>query len=109
MRTTIVAALILATSQVSCGNSRTTRLARLEAAGLGIDVLVREASAWVRSERGRHRPLARPLTLEERRRLEPYFESEVLQIVRVRAVRALQNPDFFNRFTGAGEAPPRRM
>lgn len=106
MRTAIVATLILAVTQASCGASRTTRLARLEAAGLGIDVLVREASAWVRSERDRHRPLARELTAAERRSLEPYFESELLQAVRIRAAQALENPGFFDRFTAAGEPLP---
>ena len=102
MRPALLAASILAVTQGAHGDPRTVRLARLEAAGLGIDVLVREASAWTRAERDRHRPLARELTALERLQLAPFFESELLRAARVRAVRAIENPAFFDRFTAAG-------
>lgn len=106
MRIAIVALLILAITQACSGESRASHLARLEAAGLGPDVLVRQATEWVRSERDRHRPLARALSAAERERLEPYFPPALLDSVRVRTVSGIENPGFFERFTAVGEPLP---
>lgn len=106
VRIAFVMGLLLIGALGCFGESRSARLERLEAAGLGLDVLVAEAQAWVRNERDAHRPLARELAAGERRRLEPYFEGHLLDAVRVREVGRLENPGFFDRFTAAGEPLP---
>ena len=78
MRPWIALPLLMTISQGCFGESDDDRLVRLEAAGLGVEDLVREATAWVRAERDRHRPQARELTAAERARLEPYFEATLL-------------------------------
>ncbi len=99
--------MALAFGPLGCfGGSEDSRLARLEAAGLGLEALIRDASEWVAEERNRHRPLARELTGPERARLAPYFEDELLDSVRVRVVRRLENPGFFAKFEAAGEPLP---
>lgn len=98
--------LLLAIGPGCFGDAEADRLSRLEAAGLGFDELVREAEAWVADERARHRPLGRSLTGAERSRLEAYFETRLLDRVRVREVERIENPGFFERFTAAGEPLP---
>lgn len=81
-------------------------LERLETAGLGLEVLVREAEEWVRAERQAHRPEAQRLTETQRSLFLPYFSQQLLERVRVRKVARLENPGFFDRFVEAGEPLP---
>ena len=106
MRPVLVTTLTLLAAFGCLGESRESRLARLEAAGLGLDVLIDEATTWTRQQRDRHRQMARPLSGAERDGLRSYFESDLLDSVRVREIPALENPGFFDRFAAAGEPLP---
>ncbi len=47
-------------------------------------------------------PDARELTPEEKQRLAGFFTPEILDVARVKAVRAIDNPDFFSVYEDAG-------
>ena len=60
--------------------------------------LIREARAWVKGERARHRPDGQPLTEDEKRRLAAFFPDDVITNVRVAVVNGLENPGFFSAY-----------
>ena len=71
-----------------------------------IGFLIREATAWVKAQRERHRPNARELTREEKQPLAGFFPPEILNAARVKEVRKIENPAFFSVYTGAGKPVP---
>lgn len=66
--------------------------------------LIVEGRRWVLSQKTVHRPEARALTEEERSGLSPFFQETVLDLARVKIVRAIENPPFFSVLREAGLA-----
>jgi hypothetical protein len=74
-------------------------------AGL-VEVFKSEGVLWIRSERERYRPEARPLSERDRQVLEAYFPDRVLDRAKVLVVRGFDNPGFFSVFDQRGEPYP---
>lgn len=71
-----------------------------------IEYLVKEGTAWVESERNRHRPHAHPLSADQRQAMAGFFSKQILDTTRIRRVAEIQNPEFFSIFRDAGEPYP---
>ena len=57
---------------------------------------------WIRAQRRRHLPRARPLLPQERRRLDGYFSPDLLDAVRIRHVEQIPRPGFVPLLAGLG-------
>ncbi len=68
--------------------------------------LIEQGEMWIREQRSLHRPCARALTAGEVAVLRPFFGPEVLREVRLRAVAAIQNPDFYRALEALGRPVP---
>ncbi|MBU2552523.1 MAG: hypothetical protein KKB20_29190 [Proteobacteria bacterium] len=67
-----------------------------------MDDLAERAAAWVREQREKHRPGARPLDLREKRAFGGFFNSRVLDSARIALVPLIENPDFYDELPGLG-------
>ncbi len=61
---------------------------------------------WVLHRRARYRRAARPLTPRERLELAPWFESSLLDLVRVAPIERIDNPAFLRALGRLGIQPP---
>ncbi len=97
--------LLVATSHCARGSEPLSAAAQeLRRDELGF--LIREAQAWVKGERERHRPKAQPLTEDEKRRLADFFPEDVIANARIRVVNGLENPAFFSAYEELGKPFP---
>jgi len=71
-----------------------------------LELITREATAWISTQRDLHRPHARPLEPDERRPLAGFFEPELLDAARVRFVERIENPGFYSMFVESGRPIP---
>ena len=60
--------------------------------------LERQATRWVLELEEEQRPLARPLTDDEKRALTGFFSAELLDRARLREVAVIRNPGFYTAF-----------
>lgn len=67
-----------------------------------IDFLIDNGRQWIIKQRELYRPQAAKLPMEIRQKLEPYFQIDNLNLVRVRWVRLIQNPDFYRQLEQSG-------
>jgi len=97
--------LLVATSHCARGSEPLSAAAQeLRQDELGF--LIREAQAWVKEERDRHRSVAQPLTEEEKRQLAGFFPEDVIANARIRVVNALEDPGFFSAYEELGKPFP---
>ena len=68
--------------------------------------LIENGECWVREQRARHRPEARPLHAQTQAALAPFFDADVLRDVRFRSVPIIENPDFYDALIAAGQPVP---
>lgn len=61
-----------------------------------------EGPRWVRDQRARHRPVGRALSANEKTKLAPFFENEILDDVRPSDVPVIQNPPFYAALSARG-------
>ena len=67
-----------------------------------VDHLVEIGFPWVCEQRNVHIARARPLSAEEKRVLQGYYNQQILDTVRVRAVECIQNPWFYEELRASG-------
>jgi len=60
-----------------------------------IEYFIAEGPRWVRDQRSQHRSVGRALSVDEIRRLSPFFEEGILQEARVTRVPVITNPPFY--------------
>lgn len=68
--------------------------------------LIERYLQWVDEQRAILLPKARPLTNEEKSRLQGYFEERILDLARVATVDHIRNPDFYDELTKSGVPIP---
>ena len=71
-----------------------------------LEYLAAEGLAWIRSQRALLRPESARLSAGQRKRLEPYFETETLDALRYRLVDGIDNPGFYADLAARGIEPP---
>jgi len=64
--------------------------------------LLEKFEEWIRQQRRFHSPNARPLSNEEKTRLDGYFERRILAKARVASVQRISNPEFYDDFANSG-------
>jgi len=67
---------------------------------------IAEGEKWVGEQRALHRPGAALLTSPMRVTFEPFFDKEVLDEVRFKAVSQISNPGFYANLHAAGRSIP---
>ncbi len=68
--------------------------------------LITNGQEWVRGQRNRYRPAARPLLEVERAVMRPFFGDQILNDARVLHVPFIENPDFYSELRAVGIPPP---
>ncbi len=68
--------------------------------------LITNGREWVHVQRHRHRPAARALLEAEKAALKLFFGEPVLDLVRVRHVPIIENPDFYSELGAMGIPEP---
>jgi len=68
--------------------------------------LIERYLQWVDEQRVLLLPKARPLTNEEKSRLQGYFAERILDMARVATVDHIRNPDFYDELTKSGVPIP---
>ncbi len=68
--------------------------------------LITDGQEWVRRQRNRHRPAARPLTENEKVAMKVFFPDHVLDVARIRHVPFIENPDFYGDLRAMGIPEP---
>ena len=68
--------------------------------------LIDQGERWVRAQRARHRPEARPLHPQTQAALLSFFDAELLRDARFRRVPVIENPDFYDALIAAGQPVP---
>ncbi|MFH1624829.1 MAG: hypothetical protein ABID54_06705 [Pseudomonadota bacterium] len=64
--------------------------------------LVERFLEWAYEQRSLHLPHARPLSGEERSRLNGYFEKKILDLTRIVSLDRISNPGFYRELTKSG-------
>ncbi len=65
-----------------------------------------EGARWIQRQRDKYRNDGRPLQLDEKERLSPYFAGDTLDSVRVAFVPQIENPDFYRQLQEIGQPLP---
>lgn len=73
---------------------------------MGLDLilpsLIRDAKAWVKQQRRRHRRSAAYVSDKDRRKLSIHFDAYALEHARFKRVPIIENPDFMEAIKGRG-------
>jgi len=64
--------------------------------------LIKNFEGWIYEQRKIHLANARPLSSEEKSRLDGYFEKKILDKARVASVDRISNPEFYNELANSG-------
>lgn len=71
-----------------------------------LNFLIEHGRIWIISQREANRKLSIPLSQKEKEQLQPFFQPETLDSVRVRKVLQINNPDFYEDFEKSGQPIP---
>jgi len=71
-----------------------------------LNFLIVNGTKWIVEQREHHRPSADELTAPVKDALNPYFQPEILEAVRVREVPQIENPGFYDELRQAGQEIP---
>jgi hypothetical protein len=61
-----------------------------------VEFLIENAIQWVETQRDEHRLNARNLTQTEKFEFAPFFDSEILDLARIKIVPIIENPGFYS-------------
>jgi len=68
--------------------------------------LIERYLQWVDEQRALLLPKARPLTNDEKSKVQGYFEMRILDLARVATVDCIRNPEFYDELTKSGVPIP---
>jgi len=68
-----------------------------------ISILVEEAVRWVEAQRGIHRPGARAFSESETVEFSRFFDAQILDSTRIKAVPVIEEPGFLSALGEAGK------
>ncbi|UCH51160.1 MAG: hypothetical protein JSV54_09255 [Chloroflexota bacterium] len=68
--------------------------------------LLKKFEGWIRQQRKIHLANARPLSSQEKSRLDGYFEKRILDKARLASVKKISNPEFYDDFKNSGITIP---
>lgn len=71
-----------------------------------LSFLITNGQSWIRRERTRHRPTARPLSDAEKATFRPFFGPDTLESARIKRTPIVENPDFYAELDARGIAAP---
>jgi len=71
-----------------------------------VPYFIEHGERWVAAQRDRHRPSGRPLSEKEWKSLAPFFRADTIEMVVVREVAKIENPDFYGTLAASGQTIP---